>query len=683
MDRLRPLRVRPGRPRTAVWSLALLAALLAVATPASSELIRIEVLSRTPFMGGQALGAAGPYEVITGRAYFLVDPNLPANQGIVDLALAPREPDGRVLFSSDIQILRPVDQTRGNGTLFVEIVNRGGGSEFRDRSTGLRSLDRFAAEEGFTLAAVGWEVAVGEGRALRMYAPVARGADGPIRGQVSHGISEATAWATLPAPYWAVDLDSPEHRLEVREEIVGPFVEIPRDQWGFGRIENGIPVPDSTRVYLRGGFQEGPRYRLIFTSTDPPVVGLGFAAIRDFVSHARSGRDPLVSAERAMAWGWSQSGRFLRDLVYQGFNADESGQIVFDGLIPMIAGGGGGWFNHRFGQPSVGTGYRGMPVPNDRFPFTDLPQRDPFTGRAEGLLDRARRAGVIPRIFYVNTASEYSNRGAALIHVTPDGRRDAPIPETSRIYMIAGAPHVGPAEPDVRPGLVARRSPVNSGAPAGALVMAMHRWIAEGVEPPESRYPRISDGELVPYDPAAPFPVPGAARPVDVYRIPALDYGPDAERGILRQPPEMLGTYPALLPVEDVDGNELGGVRIPEVAVPLATYAGWNVQAGSDEPQLAGGPGSYFPFPWDAQERAANGDPRVSILERYGSRDEYLRRYAEVVRELTAEGFLLESQFDAQMEIAEARWALHQGRPAVLPHADGGGDAGGRDPEAR
>ncbi|MEJ2204806.1 MAG: alpha/beta hydrolase domain-containing protein [Gemmatimonadota bacterium] len=677
MDR-RLIRVRPRRARNAVLCLGLLAALLAVVTPASAELVRIEVLSRTPFLGGRSFGVAGPYEVIVGRAHFVVDPDLPANRGIVDLALARRDPDGRVRFSSDVQILRPVDPTRGNGTLLVEIVNRGGRNGVRNRATaGEQGLDRFVAEQGFTLAWVGWEVAVRDG-GLRMVAPVARRENAPILGPVSHGISQATAWDTLPAPYWAVDLDGPGHRLEVREEIDGPFVEIPRDQWGFGRMEEGVPVPDSTLVYLKGGFRSGPLYRLVFTSTDPPLVGLGFAAIRDFASHVRSGRDPLVSAQRAVAFGWSQSGRFLRDFVYEGFNANENGGKVFDGVIPLIAGAGGGGFNHRFALPTVGAAYGRVPTPNDHFPFTDLPQRDPWTGREEGLLDRARRDGVVPRIFNVNTSSEYDDRGSALIHVTPDGSRDVPVPETSRIYTILGAPHVGRGEPEATPELVARRSPVGSGPLARGLLVAMHRWIAEGVAPPESRYPRISEGELVPYDPADWPPIPGVERPVDVYRVPALDYGPEADRGILRQPPEILGAYPALLPAVDADGNELGGVRMPEVAVPLATYAGWNLEAGWDEPRLANRQGSYFPFPWDAQSREATGDPRASILERYGDRDGYLRRYAEATRELIADGFLLETEFDALMGIAEDRWTFHEGRPTVLPHTESGGRGGGR-----
>lgn len=655
-----------------IRSLALTALLVVAplsAEPLQAELIHLEVISVVPFDGGRAFGSAGPYELVIARGHFAVDPSDPANAGIVDLALAPRDAEGRVRFTADVHLLRPVDPARGNGTLLVEIVNRGGARGLAARAeAGASGTDRFVAERGFTLAWVGWEIGVEDGL-VGLVAPGARDGDAAITGQVSHRITTSAPRDDTPLPslYPAIDPESSDHVLQRRDRIGGDFVDLSRARWRFARTADGAVVPDPGFVRLEGGFQPGPVYRLLYRSADPPVAGLGFASVRDFIAYAKSGRDPGTRADRAIGRGWSQSGRYLRDFLAAGFNADERGERVFDGLIPHIAGAGGGFFNHRFAQPTLGAAYGADPTPNDHFPFTDLPERDPFTGREAGLLDRARAQGVVPRVFYVNAASEYDDRGAALIHIRPDGSADAPIPATTRIYTLLGAPHGGPADPRPGPGLVAYLSPVQEGFVARALLVAMHRWLAEGVEPPPSRYPRIVDGTLVPHDPAR-FPgIPGFAPPEDVYRVEAYDFGPDEDKGILEYPPRVLGVYPTFVPAVDEDGNERAGVRLPEVEVPLGTYTGWNLRETPEGYGLAILVGGYVPFPPDRSVREASGDPRVSVEERYASRDEYLERYAAAARALIADGLVLEEDFEELMDIAERRWAFHESRPAPLP----------------
>jgi hypothetical protein len=645
-----------------------LALTLWIAAPAYAELVRIEVLSRLPFQEGIRFGPAGPYEIVVGVAYFTLDPDDPANAAIVDLALAPRDAEGRVLFSADIQILRPVDPSLGNGTLLVEIVNRGNRGGVNAREAGaFGAMDVFAIERGFTLAWVGWQFDVASDL-VGLTVPSAAGPE-PVTGRLAHRITVPTPaeTAVLPPAYPAHDPQGPGHTLEVRERIGAPFVPVPREQWSFARLENGVAVPDSGTVHLTGGFQPGPLYLLTYTSADPPVAGLGFASVRDFVSYAKHGGDPLVSSDRAIGFGYSQSGRYLRDFLRHGFNADEEGRAAFDGIIPIIAGAGGGYFNFRFAQPDVGASYGAEPMVNDRFPFAHLPQRDPFTGVEAGLLDRVATAGVTPKIFEVNASSEYDDRGAALVHTLADGSADAPVAETTRIYTLLGSPHGGDGDPEARPGSVAYANPNGSRFLIRALLVAMHEWISGGTEPPASRYPRIADGTLVPYRPEDFPEIPGISRPAQIYRVPAADFGADSERGILTFPPRLSGEYPVLVPALDEDGNERGGVRMPELAVPLATYTGWNLRRtpdGTDLQVLAGG---YIPLPLDRRARQATGDPRPSIEERYANQGEYRRRYIAAARELIGARLLLAEDLSELMRIAGRRWAFHQADPAIIP----------------
>jgi hypothetical protein len=638
------------------------------AAPAHAELIRIEVISRTAFVNGEAFGPAGPYELIIGVAYFAVDPDNPANQTIVDLALAPRDADGRVVFSADVQILRPIDPSRGNGTLLVSIVNRGERDGVAARAAGEMGFDdEFAMERGFSLAWVGWQFDVAP-ELVGLHAPVATGAE-TLTARLTHRITDPASMA-LPTPYPAHDPDGPGHALAVRDGDGAEFVEVPRDQWSFARMEGGALVADRTRVHLDADLETdaGKLYLLTYTTADPPIAGLGFASIRDFVAYAKHGGGELVSAEHAIGFGFSQSGRYLRDFLRDGFNADEHGRAAFDGVIPIIAGAGGGDFNFRAAQPTVGTAFGAEPAINDRFPFAHLPQTDPFSGTEAGLLDRVRAAGVAPKIFEVNASSEYDDRGAALIHTLADGSADAPVPDNVRIYTLLGAPHGGNAI-SVRATAMAYTSPVNSRFLVRALQVAMHEWIADGIEPPASRYPRIADGTLVPYRPDDFPAIPGIRRPPEVYRIVAADFGPRMNRGIREYPPRALGEYPVLVPALDGDGNESGGVRMPEVSVPLATYAGWNVEPTPRGPRLMNLLGSYIPFPLDRAARAATGDPRASIEERYADKADYLRRFAAAASELVDARLLLEIDIGRMERIAEERWEFHQGDPAIVPGA--------------
>ena len=645
--------------------------ILWLATVASAELVRIELRERSDVLDGRAWGEAGPYERMAGRAFFEVEPDLPANRIIADIALAPRNARGRVEFSADLYILKPRDPRQGNGTLLVEISNRGNKYLLRqfnfarpsnDPRTAEHLGDGYLLEEGYTLVWVGWQFDVpDQPDLLRLFAPAARGASGPITGLVrseyvpDRPVREFSLGDRTMIAYPAADLDDPQATLTVRDRVEAPWKVIPRSEWRFAREEFGKLVADPTRVWMKAGFQPGKIYEVVYRAKDPVVAGLGPAAVRDLVSYLKYGDAPewaLLSDQkrflkRAIGIGTSQSGRFLRTFLYYGFNQDERGRQVFDGIIAHVAGGGRGSFNHRFAQPSRdGHPFMNQFYPTDIYPFADVELEDPETGLREGLLSRASQAGVVPKIFYTNSSYEYYGRAASLTHTTLDAKADVDPPPTTRICLLAGTQHSPAAFP---PGRMGTQNPVNPNDyrwPMRALLGAMQRWVTEGVEPPPSRYPRIGRGELVPLS-GLRFPrLPGVTLPVRIRKAWRLDYGPEfRSAGIIAfERPRIGKEFPVLVPQVDEDGNEVAGIRVPEVAVPLATYTGWNLRApeiGAPD-ELYSMAGSWLPFARTRAERQQRGDPRRSIEERYRSRDDYLARVNECARELAREGYLLE-----------------------------------------
>lgn len=665
-------------PRRGVRHLAA-ALLLVLLLPSSAlaEVVRIEITEREDVLDGREWGLAGAYEKLVGRVYFAIDPLHPANRAIVDVRLAPRNAQGRVEFSADLYILRPKDPARGNGAVLFEAVNRGGKNLLvrlnRAGGTPNPTLpqhfgDGFLLEQGFTLAWVGWQFDIPEQPyRMRLDAPVATDAGTPIVGRVrADWVVGGTVFDLSLAdgdhhPYPVVDPASDRHVLTVRSSLEGPRTTIPRSEWDFARHEDGRAVPDLRRIRLASGFQPGRIYELVYEATEPRVAGLGFAAVRDLVSHLKY--DPATPApvRYAYAFGESQSGRFLRHFLYEGFNGDESGRRVFDGMIPHIAGGGRGGYNVRFAQPSrPSMPLTGYAFPNDLFPFADAEATDPVTGESDGLLKAARELGVVPRIFHVNSSSEYYSRVGSLVHTSPDGLADLPLPDSVRLYVFAGSQHVpGPFPPPVHAG----RMPINPNDflwSLRALVVAMHRWVAEDVPPPPSRYPMLADGTLVAPERIALPAVPGLEPPGEPHLAYRVDYGPRFGEGIVdHEPPRVGPPFGVRVPQLDGDGNELGGIRLPEIAVPLATYTAWNPrrhEAGfSDE--LAGLIGGFVPFPATRAEREATSDPRPSIEERYVSREAYLGAYAEATLEHVREGYLRAEDFPVLLEIALERWS--------------------------
>jgi hypothetical protein len=619
------------------------------ASLAHSAVTRVEVLNRADILNGDPQGAAGPYERVTAKVYFAVDPKNPHNQIIADVDLAPRNAAGLVEFSADLCLIRPRDPAKGNGTALVEISNRGGkgllsvfdfGTGSRDPKSPTDFGDGLLLQQGFTLVWIGWEFDVpAEPGMLRLYAPIATDNGKPIVGMVLSEWTGDRLTKTISLgdrnqiAYPLADPNAPGTQLTVRDHLKSERKAIPRAQWSFS---------DATHVTLPAGFEPGKIYEVVYQAKDPVVVGLGPAAIRDYVSFLKSEKDSGI--QRTLAFGVSQSGRFLREFLYDGFNADEQSKRVFDGVWAHVAGAGRGSFNFRFAQPSRD----GHPFLNMLYP-TDIP---PFT--EQELLARAAKDGVVPKMFFSNGSYEYWGRAASLIHTTPDGKNDVPPDANARIYFFAGSQH-GAGSIPARKVDAANLADVNDYRYSQrALLLDMQKWLKDGVEPPASQYPRISKDQLV--APGAwAFPkIEGVRTPHIKREAYRLDFG--------AMPPKIGEPYPTLLPQVDLDGNETSGIRMPEVAVPLASYTGWNLRTkGIGAPdELFSMVGSYIPFPKTRVERENKKDPRQSIEERYASKRAYLEKITEAAQALVKQGFLLEADVPLIRDRAAAEWEFAQ-----------------------
>jgi hypothetical protein len=660
-----------------IRSLTAIIALLATTfTTANARVTRVEITSRKDVLNGQLFGAAGAYERLTGRVYFSVAVANAHNRGIVDLANAVNLKNGEVEFSSDFIVIRAKDPAKRNGSLLLEIPNRGrsrivaivdGGSWDLATDAG----DGWLLRNGYTIVSLGWQWDAASPDALHLYAPIAKENGKTITGLLRGDVMPAKAMDEIPlghliigdiggSEYPVAAPDDPRNTLSVRDSRDAQRGVIPRTQWQFARTQNGKQVPDDRHIHLNSGFQPGKIYEYVYAVADPVIADLGFAAARDFASYAKHSRDAVAAAARVYGEGISQNGRFLRDFLYQGFNADEEGRIALDGVLAHVAGAGRGSFNYRFAQPSRDAQpTSSVFFPTDIFPFTDLPETDPLTHETSGLLDRAVAEKVAPKIFFSNTSYEYWGRAAALIHITADGKADAPVSPNVRIYHFTGLQHFsGPFPPAKGKGDLLGQQP-QSPLPIKyfwrAMIANMDAWARANTTPPESSYPKISDGTLVPLTEYAFPTIPAVNRPQEANEGYRLDFGPRWREGFLTlQPPKVGEPFPVLVPQVDADGNERDGVRLPEISVPLATYAPWNFRDPSigAPDQRVSFEASYLPFPKAADERQKTGDPRKSIEERYASRGEYLARFTRAL--------------DA---LIQQRWILPEDRPAMLLRA--------------
>ncbi|MET0219248.1 MAG: alpha/beta hydrolase domain-containing protein [Tardiphaga sp.] len=645
--------------RSVLFALAGTAAACLFPVTLRAEVIKFDIVERAPAFAGRSFGAVGAFERITAKATIALNPNDDRNAVVTDLARAPRNADGRVEATADVVILRPADPSHGNGTLFVEVPNRGRklAPQLFDESPqpGASRAETpedagigFLQGQGYTIAWVGWQgdIASKLPGSMALSAPVLQGVTGPAREEVVFDDMKSPARATLTWPA----ADPANLNVSVRAA------------WSDARLTPpGLSAklvdPVTVEISRPDGFDAGALYEITYIARDPAVLGMGFAALRDvtsFLRHDSTPANPLLSGlrpsvSRALGFGVSQSGRFLRDFLYLGFNEDEHSRPVFDGMMPHVAGTRRMATNVRFGQP--GRNPRSPQDPAwqaDMFPFTYATLADPVSGRTDGLLRRCAASATCPKVMQTDSEIEWWSSHASLL-VTDLAGNHIDLPDNVRAYMIAGVPHF--AEPGERmrsdnKALALPQNPMHAGAPMRALLTDLNGWISDGVQPPSSRVPMRSQGTLVAAEGAVPSDIPGL--PYKGTHMPAQFLDPSV------LPPKLIGEYPVFVPKADSDGISVAGVHMPAIAVPRATYTGWNQRAAGYGPTaLYPLQGAVVPFAPTEPSRKEVQDPRRSIAERYASDDAYVEAVRNEAARAVAERLLLPE--DAARSVEAAR----------------------------
>jgi hypothetical protein len=650
-------------------SRAIVAALLSLilVNSLSAEVTRWEILKRDPYAEGKPLGDRGPYERWTGKVHFVLDPDGKFNQQIVDLKLAPRSDAGKVEFWSDFEMLVPVDRSKANGAVFYEVNNRG-----NKTATGIidGGADDFLCRQGFVVLWSGWiaEVLPDPGK-LTMRVPMASENGRPVRGMVRQEVIVEKQTPRVSLAHRGIQgsyrpLASGRFgKVTMREREQDPRLEISPSQWRIfvkEAYEGTRPWPlPIVELEVEGGLKPGWIYEVVYEAEGSVVQGVGLAGIRDILSALKYGdseaTNPLRSdsgkplVTRALGFGTSQSGRCLRHFLWEGFNADEMGRKVFDGVISHVAGGGLGSFNHRFASPTRTNGQHDEHLfPADYFPFTYGDEKDPLSGQTDGILARARQTNTVPKVFHTQSSSEYWHRSGSLVHTDPLGTKDAEIPPEVRLYTFGGTQHgPGGGTPGAKGGGKLPSNPADYRPLMRGLLVALDAWVKDGVEPPPSVYPKIAEGTLVGWKKnESGWPdVPGIEYPQVIQQPPFLFRGPDwdTKRIASVEPPEIKGHYVVKVPAIGPDGNELGTLNLPAISVPVATYTSWNLR---DESIGAAGEllslqGAYIPFARTRAEREAAKDPRPSLEELHKGYDDYQQKYLFAAEQLVRGRYML------------------------------------------
>jgi hypothetical protein len=638
---------------------AILAGLISAA-PAEARVNGIRVLEQTSFADGATFGATGAYirlrAVVTGE----LDPNAADNSGIADLGLAPRNARGMVPYETELFILRPADPAKGSGVLLYDVLNRGNkflmgwvndapepNGSVNDPRTLTDAGNGFTFRRGDTMVWSGWQsdVLPGQGR-MTIQVPVMEGVTGQVRNELVSGTRIGNL-VEAPLPYPAASTDPSRARLTVRAREADPRLDVPANGWEFAGERAIRLLPAGTP------FAPVKLYELWYEAKAPVVSGIGFAAVRDVVSFLRyegagsplAGADGRPTVRHAIGFGISLSGRFLRHFLELGMNRDEEGRRVFDGVYAHISGAGKVFGNMRWAMPSrTATQHEDRFYPENWFPFGYARATDPATGQSSSLLHGDASD---PLVIESNTSTEYWQKGASLVHTDPATGADLPQPPTVRVFMIAGTQHAGHAGTPATPGPCAEpRNPHSAGPAFRALIAALEDWVTQGVAPPESRVPRAADGTGVP------------ASSVRLPAIPGVTWAPGANivgpsANWLHPPAQQPNPYPTLVSAVDGDGNEIAGLRLPDIAAPLGTFSGTNVYALYPS-ELCDRDGIYLPFARTLAQREAAHDPRPSLEERYGAPPAYVASVREAAAELVSARLLLPEDAERYVAAAEA-----------------------------
>ena len=644
-----------GRRASRAWRAGLGVACLALgaAGGARAQVTRFEVLSiERNALEGRSFGDVGTYDLISARVSVAIDPADRRNAVIADVGMAPRNAAGKVEAVSDVKILRPSDPKRGNGELLYEATNRGhalASSVFNDAASNelSKAVDAgngYLMRQGYTLVWSGWQ---GDLKStpdtLALSVPTLTGVTGRITAEFVFNNLTTPAVAQLAWP--AADLDTAT--LVVRARWNDPPAS-PADM--------SFRFVDASHVEIKrpAGFDGGALYQLDYLARDPKVLGLGFAATRDIVGFLRrepSSENPLAqgghpSIRHAYAYGQSQSGRFMREFLYLGFNEDLASRKVFDGILVHIGGARFTAVNMRFGLPESAPRHPQDPgATADRFPFTYSENANPFTGERDGLLKRCTRSRTCPKVIQVDSEYEWYNSKDSLLSIDPAGK-PLKLPANVRLFTMAGTPHI------VRPSplCVMPVNPLRHGPVLRAMLTNLAAWVDRGVTPPPSRTPDLAGGSLIAAENAAgqlSVPIPGL--PYTGMHVVA------AAEDLTVHPAKVLGQFKLYLPRLDADGMMMGGVRLPAIDAPKATYTGWNPQVPGNGPTaLCSLVGGVVPFATTRESRIAKGDPRPSLAERYDTPSAYVERVDKVAQELVHSRFMLPEDLPRQHAAAVA-----------------------------
>jgi len=624
------------------------ATVAATCVAADAKITSVNVVLRQPFAPGTTFGAAGEYIRISGTVHGELDPEDPRNAKIINLAGAPRNIRGMVEYDTDFAILRPADRAKGNGALLYEVVNRGRkfllpwvldapspAGALNDPAVAADAGTGTFFNRGYTLVWSGWEPdapRTDNGMTIRL--PVATRNAAPIvqriRDEFVYGTRVPVTNVYAPLSYEAASLDQTQAQLTVRDRQSDNPAVIAASGWAYADSRHVKLLPDGTT------FRPGAIYEFFYPARDPKPLAIGYAATRDLIAYLRHNPNELVGpVNRALAIGISQSGRYLRNYLADGFNQDENGRIVFDGVMTHISGSGGLFDNAAFAQPGrTNTQHEDHDYPEYLGPTSSLFHHDAFD----------------PYLFEVNTSTEFWQKGASLDYTDANGTREFLNEPRARYYFIAGTQHAGRAGlTTARGNCAVARNPHNPGPALRALFIALDDWTSRGVVPPDNRVPTLRDQTLVAPD-ALNFPhIPGVAVPTATNSIAVITDWVTGQRDV----PAFVSRVPAV----DADGNETSGIRLPDLAVPLGTFTGWNFySAPYPTGELCDRDGTYVPFAQTADERRATGDPRLSLAERYASRDAYLARVKASADALVHDRLLLPDDADRAIAAAQAAW---------------------------
>ena len=654
---------------------------------------------QSPAFDVASFGGAGPYEILSGRAFGELDPKDPHNSLIQDIALAPRNARGMVEYTASFQIVKPVDMSKSSHLMWHDVPNRGGQITIVPEERNLGDIGLASGWQGDTAGST-----VPSGKNEYVIVPVAHNPDGssitgPVLGRIFNASGPASQPLLVysnPVPYKPASLDTAKatlttHASETIDGKIGKTTTIAPSDWAWAKCSAANPfpgTPDPTQICLKNGFDPSLLYQIVFTAKDPYVLGIGFAAFRDVGSFFRyaakddSGTpNPLAGGVKwTISRGVSQSGNFLRQFLHLGFNQDEAKRQVYDGAWPIIAGRRIG-MNVRFGEPD---GVLMLYQLGSEGPQWWSPWPDPVRGLpALSILDRCNATHTCPKVIEHFGAAEVWGLKLTPEWVGTAGDKDIPLPANVRRYYISSTQHGGgrggftttPADAPMCPGTgwgkgVFATNPMPQTQTVNAIRIHFRDWVMKNIAPPPSIYPKLTDGTLVddtkeamgfPAIPGVPDSAPtGWVNPVLDY-----DFGPgfnpvDGSGVESAVPPTIKHVIAMKVPKVDADGNELGGVPVVLRAAPLGTYLGWNVTAaGFFKGRPCNYAGGMIPFAKTKAERLANKDSRLSLEERYGNHAGYVAAVQKAASDAVKQGFLLETDAKALVTAADASNVLN------------------------